>query len=85
MSGFEQRLHRSDWAAWLDKHGWLLMELITRDDGSWGAEALSPSGALIEFSGDRDHVLYWAIMPARVEVVNDGEDPVVVQKASDRC
>lgn len=78
--------HRSldQLVVWLVFHKWLVMELATRDDGSWDMEAISPMGVIVEFAGDDPGVRHWAQKPARVEIVNDGDMPVIVTTAGGR-
>lgn len=68
---------------WLRHHDWMIEEKLTRTHGTWSLEAISPSGIVMEFAGDRpDAVHYWNATPISVEIVNDEEHPVVVDKAS---
>lgn len=68
-----------DLDGWFVRNNWFVLSRIERDDGSWDLEAISPSGQIVGFAGDKGELVdHWSPKPLNVEVVNDDDNPVVV-------
>lgn len=66
--------------AWLTRSNWFILLRTERDDGSWDIEAISPSGRIVGFSGEKDVLAHWNPMPQNVEVINDEDVPVITKE-----